>query len=242
MGKFAITTKHTALITGGSSGIGLAAAMELARLDYELLICARDQEKLDAAATQIKAAGGAVYCKICDVSTAEDVAALADHAAELWDHIDLLFNNAGSGQAVSLADTTDDLWDATIEANLTGTFRCCRAFMPMLLRASAPIIINNASVAAHRGFSNFSAYSAAKGGVAALSRAIREEFRDRGLRVTTLYIGATDSPFWDGVEGEWDRARMMHCEDIGRLVSFIASNNPCAAMEEIHLMPTGGAL
>lgn len=242
MGKTAGITKRTALITGGSSGIGLATALELAKLGYELMICGRRQDTLADAVEQLQAAGAVVHHVQCDVSRASDVSAMVASAMELWGHLDILFNNAGTGESVSLSQTTDELWETTIGSSLTGTFNCCRALIPLLLEAPAPIIVNNASVAAQRGFPDFAAYSAAKGGVAAFSRAIREEFRPTGLRVTTLFAGATDSNFWDNVQGEWDRHRMMGCQDVGQLIAFIAQSRTCATMEEVHLMPAGGAL
>lgn len=234
--------RRTAVITGGSSGIGLAAARALAERGFDLLICSRNEITLATAVEGLKHFKTKVYGYTCDVSREADVADLATAAERHLGHVDLLFNNAGTGKFVSLADTSLELWQDTIAASLTGTFLCCRAMLPLLLKSQTPVIINNASVAAHRGFPNNGAYSAAKGGVAAFSRAIREELRPTGIRVTTLYPGATDSAFWDAVEGEWDRSRMMKCEDIGKLIVQIAETSACAMVEEIYLMPAGGAL
>lgn len=236
-------TRHKcAVITGGSTGIGLAAAKALAETGYHILLCSRSEAAVQRATEELRRARAQVHGVLCDVSQEEDVIRLASEAERLFGHVDVLFNNAGTGKMVSLEATSLELWQNTLSSSLTGTFLCCRAFLPLLKQAPAPIIINNASVSAKRGFQGFAAYSAAKGGVAAFSRAIREELRADGIRVTTLYPGATDSPFWNDVAGEWDRARMMTCEDIGKVILQIAQTNPCAMVEEIHLMPIGGAL
>lgn len=242
MGKTEAIIRRKALITGGSSGIGQAAAQALANANWEVMICGRRQDNLDDTVAQIRADGGSASSILCDVSKPEQVAEMAAHIKKTWGRLDLLFNNAGSGRAVPLNETTDQVWNDTIGSSLAGTFYCCRALLPLLLKATAPTIINNASVAAHRGFPDFAAYSAAKGGVAAMSRALREELRPQSVRVTTLYAGATNSNFWDSLAGEWDRSRMMDCEDIGRLILQIAETRACAMLEEIHIMPAGGAL
>lgn len=242
MGKDAANEKLTAIITGGATGIGFATAKALASAGFELILCGRRASALETAAKELTASGGVVYTIPCDVSVERDVQAVMQLAADKWSHLNLLFNNAGSGSAVSLEETTTDLWNQTIASCLTGTFLCCRALLPLLRKAPAPIIINNASVAARRGFSNFTAYSAAKGGVVSFSNALREELRPDGIRVTTVFIGATASPFWDNVAGEWDTSRMMSCEDAAELIVTIAKTRACAALEEFTLMPAGGAL
>lgn len=231
-----------AVVTGASSGIGRSAALELAQAGYRMCLASRDLEKLRQVASEITSSGGEAYPVQCDVSDSRQVDLLAEQVGHLTPHIDLLFNNAGSGLALPLEETTDIVWEKTIGSVLGGTFYCTRQFLPLLKKSPSALIINNASVAAHRGFPNFAAYAAAKGGVLAFSRALREELRSHSIRVTILSAGATDTPFWDGVEGEWDRSRMMTCETIGQLIRHIAEFPDCAQLEEIRVMPTGGAL
>lgn len=231
-----------AVVTGASSGIGRSAALELARAGYKVCLAARDLEKLRSVAAEISAGGGEAYPVQCDVSDSRQVDMLTEQVGNLTTSVDVLFNNAGSGLALPLEETTDAIWEKTIGSILSGTFYCTRLLLPLLKQSAGALIINNASVAAHRGFPNFAAYAAAKGGVLAFSRALREELRPRNIRVTVLSAGATDTPFWDEVEGEWDRSRMMTCDTIGQLVRQIAEFPDCAQLEEIRVMPTGGAL
>jgi NADP-dependent 3-hydroxy acid dehydrogenase YdfG len=242
MGKINAAAKRTAVITGAGTGIGKATTRALADEGFELLLCGRRLEPLEALKREVTDSGAKVYMEICDVSVEADVRAMAAEAGRHWGHVDVLFNNAGSGKVLPLEESSIELWNETVGSSLTGTFLCCREFMPLLRAAAAGLIINNASVAARRGFAGFAAYSAAKGGVAAFSAALREELRPAGVRVSTLFIGATDSPFWEGVAGEWDRGRMMTCEDIGRIIAQIAATNGGVVVEEINLMPVSGTL
>ena len=232
----------TAVITGASSGIGRASALALSAAGFDLLLCGRDSSRLDDLKSEIEGGSGIVHIFKCDVADLLQVKNLVERASELWSSVDLLFNNAGAGKVVALEETSDELWHDTIGTVLHGTFYCCREFLPLLKRSSRALIINNASVAAHRGFPGFTAYSAAKGGVAAFSRSLREELRSSGIRVTTLSAGATDTPFWNDLAGEWDRSQMMSAGTVAEMIRHIAELPPSAQVEELLLMPSGGAL
>jgi len=230
------------VITGASSGIGRATALHFGSLGYELIVCSRNAEKLAQVVEEIRASGGVAEAVAADVSGAEGVGTLAAAATERWGHLDVLFNNAGTGRIIPLEQTSDEVWFQTINTSLFGTFACCRDLLPLLKAAPGALIINNASIAAHRGFANFSAYSAAKGGILAFSRAIREELRPFGIRVTTLSMGAVDSDFWLNQEGEWNREQMMTCESVAELIASLVEFPQAGTVEEITVMPRAGAL
>ena len=234
--------KKFAVITGGSSGIGLAAAMSLASDGYNIIICGRTSQKVLSASESISRTGALCFGFVADLAEPGGVSQLVLYTQSIFPRLDLLFNNAGTGQALDLERTTDEIWEQTINTNLRATFQCCRDFLPMLRLGRDPLIINNASVAAHRGFPQFAVYSASKGGILSMSRSLREELRPMGIRVSTLSLGATDTDFWKDVEGEWDTARMMKSNDVGKLISHVASLPPSAMLEELVLMPSGGAL
>lgn len=234
--------KKTAVITGASSGIGRATALYLAGLGFELIICSRNGDKLAGVVEEIRAGGGVAEEVAADVSMVEGVGKLAAAVKREWQHLDVLFNNAGMGRILPLEETADDLWFQTINTSLYSTFACCRELMPLLKAAQGGLIINNASIAAHRGFPNFSAYSAAKGGILSFSRSIREELRPFGIRVTTLSMGAVDSDFWINQEGEWNREQMMTCESVAELIGSLVQFPQAGTVEEITIMPQAGAL
>lgn len=230
------------VITGASHGIGLATAHEAARRGASLLLTARHEDQLKQACEDVRGAGGrAEYC-VADVSRSEPVRELFAQCERLFGRLDVLFNNAGVGQFVPALLTTDEIWDETVDANLRGAFLCIREALPLFEKSGGGLIINNASIAAVRGFPNFSAYCASKAGLLGLTRALREELRDKKIRVAAILPGATDTPFWDHVAGEWNRSLMIKPEAVARLVAEMAEAPPESIIEELTVMPAGGAL
>ncbi|HYN21436.1 MAG TPA: SDR family NAD(P)-dependent oxidoreductase, partial [Thermoanaerobaculia bacterium] len=98
------------------------------------------------------------------------------------------------------------------------------------------------SAAARRGLPGWTAYCASKWGLAGLVAALREELAGTGIRITSLYPGATDTPIWEQVPGEWNRARMVPAREIARALAYVLEADPSTLVEEIHLGPAGGAL
>lgn len=234
--------QKVAIVTGSGRGIGRGVALELAANGFAVMLAARSESQLAAVAGEIAAAGArAAYC-VCDVSRAKDVRALFEECGMQLGAPSVLVNNAGSGQFVSTVQTSDEIWERTIGANLTGAFYCCREAIAVFEKAGGGLIINNASVAAVRSFPGFAAYSASKAGVVGFSRSLREEVRAINIRVSVVMAGATDTPFWDKVEGEWDRKRMVATQHVATLIAMIALQPPELQVEEITIMPAGGAL
>lgn len=230
------------VITGASHGIGRASALELARRGARLLLAARNQVQLEAVCAEVREAGGEAEWKICDVTRTEDVARLFATCDSRFGRIDLLFNNAGVGQFLPAILTTDEIWDEAMNVNLRGAFLCVRESLPLFEKSGGGLIINNASIAGVRGFPNFAAYCASKAGLLGLTRALREELRDKKIRVTAILPGATDTPFWDHVAGDWNRSLMIRPEEVARMVGLIADMPSDAVVEEVSIMPAGGAL
>lgn len=234
-----LAKKKIAVITGGTSGIGLAVCRELLSLDYFVFILGR--RKNFEPILNSKFVGSFQYIS-CDVSQIDQVKGAFALIAQTTEAIDFLFNNAGMGYVVSIADTTFDMWTETINTNLTGTFLITRQALPFLARSNHATILNNASIAAHRSFENFAAYSAAKAGVVSFSNILREEVRKLGIHVCILNLGATDTGFWDGVEGDWDRAKMMRSDDVARAIINVVNLPKSMQLENLTIMPAGGAL
>ncbi len=230
------------LITGGSHGIGEATALELASRGAKLLLAARDEQRLSNVCQSVRSTGAQVEQVQCDVAQTASVRHLFQECERLYGRLDVLFNNAGVGQYVPTALTTDEIWDEAINVNLRGASLCVRESLPLFEKSGGGLIINNASVAAKRGFPNFAAYCASKAGLLGLSNALREELREKKIRVSVIMPGATDTPFWDHVAGDWNRSLMIRPEQIAQTVAGIVEMSPDALLEEVTLMPAGGAL
>ena len=233
---------RVAIITGAGRGIGRGIALELAAHGFAVMLAARTEAQLRLLVSEIVTAGGRADMALCDVRDPAQVSRLFQECDNRLGTPTVLINNAGVGQFISTPLTTDEIWNETIGINLTGAFLCCREAISYFEKAGGGLIINNASIAAVRGFPNFAAYTASKAGLVGLSRSLREELRPRKIRVSVVVPGATDSPFWDNLEGEWDRERMISSESVAKLIATIALQPPELQVEELTIMPSGGAL
>src|SRR5271165_2050184 len=233
-----------AVVTGGSRGIGQAIARVLAAEGCAVVISGRDKSSLARSATRIsrKVRGrGKVVPLVCDVRDAESVASLFAKVKQRFRRLDILVNNAGVSQGpVSVEETTLELWREMVETNLTGTFLCTRAALPLMQRGAT--IINNLSAAAKQVFPKFAAYTAAKTGAYGFTLLLREELVPRGIRVTALIPGATDTDIWQQVMPNAPRERMIAPESIAQAVLYAVLLPPNANLSELLLVPTGGAL
>jgi NAD(P)-dependent dehydrogenase (short-subunit alcohol dehydrogenase family) len=239
--------RKVALITGGSRGIGLAIAQALARQGCRVVITGRDQRALQAAEKAIRKTSqtGASAPKLlsyaADVRDPQSIQALFAAVKKQFHRLDILINNAGISHAIAEVERLPlATWYEVIETDLTGMFLVTQAALPLLRRGSA--IVNNLSIAASRVFAGQSAYCAAKHGALGLTRALREELRPRGIRVIALMPGATDTEIWNQFWPDAPRKRMLHPETVAQAVLDALLVPPESTVEEITLMPTGGAL
>ena len=210
----------SALITGGSSGIGLALARMLAQEGYALTLAARKLERLEAARAEL----GAEVVQ-GDVGREEDCARMVSAHAERFGGLDVLVNSAGIGIGGSLADLSTKHWDLQQAVNLRGTFLVTREALP-LLRAARGYVVNLASIAGTMPTPGLGAYGAAKAAVIALTRSLVREEAAHGVRATALCPGFVDTPMaaWTGIPG----GRMIQPEDCAELVRALLRLSPHA--------------
>jgi len=170
------------LVTGGSSGLGLAIARAFATSGAKLVVAARGTEKLGQAAEQLAALGGEVLAAPCDVTNQKEVDTLFDRAISRFDRLDVLVNNAGRSARGEVLTTTPEDFAAMLELNLLALVRCTRAAAPYLL-AQRGHVVNIGSLAAKSATRFMGAYPASKFAVAAYSQQLRLELAPQGLHV-----------------------------------------------------------
>lgn len=181
------------LITGAASGIGRATAERLASEGARLLLCDVQDEAAAETAELCRKAGAEARALHCDVSDDAHVAQAIGAVVEHYGKLDVVCNVAGILKYGHLADFSVEDFQRVIDINLTGTFRMCRAAVPHLLESGGNIV-NAASTAGEKGLPYGAAYSASKGGVLALTRAIAVEFGDRGIRANCVCPGSIKTP------------------------------------------------
>jgi NAD(P)-dependent dehydrogenase (short-subunit alcohol dehydrogenase family) len=178
---------HTALITGAGSGIGRAASRLFAAAGARVIIAELDAESGEAAAADIRSSGGEAVFVRTDVRDGASVAAAVHRAVEAYGHLDILYNNAGGSRAEDgpVTEVSEEAWHATHSLDLFGTFLVCKYGIPELIHAGGGAIVNTASYMALAG-NPLMAYSAAKGGVIALTRCIASEYGHVGIRANVI--------------------------------------------------------
>jgi NAD(P)-dependent dehydrogenase (short-subunit alcohol dehydrogenase family) len=199
------STVHRVVITGASSGIGLAVARGLVDGGSELCLVARRSEQLRQAADEL---GPTVWTHACDVSEADQVMALQEAVAERWDAVDGLVNNAGVALMATLDDTEPEQWDHSFAVNVRGPYLMCRALSSMLKKGQAPSVANVSSTLAERAIPGMAAYNASKAALNQLTRSLALEWAPT-VRVNAVMPAVVDTPI--------HTTRGMSAEDVAQM-------------------------
>jgi NAD(P)-dependent dehydrogenase (short-subunit alcohol dehydrogenase family) len=230
---------RVALVTGGSSGIGRATALALASEGAAVMLLALPGDELEAAAEDCREHGARALTHAGDVGDPDAVAAAFDLAAQDLGPVDAVFNNAGISLIASIGETTDEAWQRLLHTNLTGSFNVAREAARRMVPSGRGSIVNTASELALSGEPGYAAYSATKGAILAMTRALAAELAVHGIRVNAICPGTTDTPMLRAeygttadpelarAEGEQSIAlrRLGRPEEIARVVVFLLSDD-----------------
>ena len=233
-----------ALITGTSRGIGAAAAHKFAAAGYDLLLLARSTADLGSLTTALKPTGRRVESIGLDLA---EPAAIAPGLADLCNRgltPTVVINNAGVAYTGSLAEMPLEQWQRLMQLNLSAVFQVCQSLLPRLRQAGGGQIINVNSHAAHQAFPDWGAYCVSKAALLALSRCLAVEERPFGIRVSTLTLGAVNTPLWESenVHSTFDRRAMLDGERASEALLYLAQQPATSVVEDLTLMPATGAL
>jgi NAD(P)-dependent dehydrogenase (short-subunit alcohol dehydrogenase family) len=182
-------SSRVAFVTGAGRGVGRAIALRLAQEGYALALAGRSDGPLAATAAEVRRLGADALPVRCDVRNRDDVDAAVSEAESALGPIDVLVNNAGIAESGAFESMPDELWDLTIDTNLTGTYNCMRRVVPGMFDRRRGRVINIASTAAQAGFAYTSAYVASKHGVLGLTRAVALEARRFEVTVNAVCPG-----------------------------------------------------
>lgn len=221
------------VVTGASSGIGAAVASALAAEGAAVVGFAR---RFTRPSVDERPVAGRVLEVRLDITDEDRV---RDRFAEI-DHIDILINSAGSGTFAPLSSMTAAELRTMLDVHVVGTFFCCRESLRSMQRRRSGHIVNISSLAATTALADCSGYSAAKAGQLGMTRAMREEVRSYGIRVTSIEAGAVDTPIWDSRPG-FDRSEMMAPEQVGTVVVDVVRRSE-VTVEQLVIVPPRGVL
>ncbi len=237
--------ERAALITGGSSGIGLAIARMLGEEGYRLTLSARRPDKLEAAADTLREQGLDVLSIPANITEEEAIRDVVSKHRERWGRLDVLINNAGLGIGSPVAETETKKLDLQLDVNLRAVYLVARESIPMLKEAGAEhgkaLMVNTASIAGKRGQGFLAAYSATKFGVVGLSQGLHKELGGDGIQVTALCPAFVATPMTDWIEGQVPKDEMIQPEDIAESVRFLLHVSPACIVPEIQFLRRGEA-
>ena len=201
-------TGKTAIVTGGSRGIGKEMAEGLAEAGASLMLCARRQEWLDDTVEEFTKRGFTVRGQVCDVSKPDEVQAVIDETVRHFGTVDILINNAGTSWGAMPEEMTLDQWQKVIDVNLTGCFLFAQAAGRVMLKANSGVIINIASIAGMTSSPNgpfYAGYVASKAGLIGLTRELAASWGRKGIRVNAIAPGFFRSRLADAVIDIYER-------------------------------------
>ncbi len=201
-------TGKTAIVTGGSRGIGKEMAEGLAEAGADLMLCARNAEALDATVTEFLQRGFQVAGKACDVSKPGDIQSVIDETVAKFGAVDILVNNAGTSWGAMPEDMTLEQWQKVLDVNLTGCFLFAQAAGREMLKQNSGSIINISSIAGITSSANgpfYAGYVASKAGLIGLTRELAASWGRRGIRVNAIAPGFFHSRLADAVIDIYER-------------------------------------
>lgn len=226
----------TALITGGSKGIGYGIAEALIKKSVKVMITSRNKSEAEDAATRLNKMGGAevigVQADVRDSASQENgVKAIL----QKWGQLDILIANAGVGFFGSIEELTQKQWNDTIDTNLTGVFNSVKASLDSLIKSKG-YIITISSLAGTNFFAGGSAYNASKFGLTGFTQSIMLDLRKHGVKVSTIMPGSVATNFNDHIPNDADSWKIQ-IEDIGQLVVDLLEMNPRALPSKVEIRP-----
>jgi NAD(P)-dependent dehydrogenase (short-subunit alcohol dehydrogenase family) len=205
-------TSKVALVTGGTSGIGRASAVALAREGARVVVAGRREKEGAAVVAEIKALGGEAIFVRTDVTREADLEALVRKTIETYGRLDVAFNNAGIEGTFGLttAEQTEAQYTQVFDANVKGVLFAMKHEIPAMLKNGGGSIVNNASIGASIGFPGASVYVASKHAVLGLTRTVALEFAAKGIRVNTVSPAGIQTEMFDRVFGEGQTDAKTH--------------------------------
>ncbi len=240
-------TGKVALITGGGTGIGEAAALALAAAGAKVVVTGRRKARLEEVVAAIAAAGGEALAVQSDVSAEADAFGAVEQAVAHFGRLDIVINSAGVNEAGGIESLSLEGWRKVIDINLWGTIYTCKAAVPHLKAGGGGDIINISSTAGRRAAGLFASYATSKHGVNGFTESIRQELGGDNIRVCVIEPGATETEIADSIsDPQWSAAIQQHVTkggamaagDIADAIIFILTLPRRANVSQILIRPT----
>jgi NAD(P)-dependent dehydrogenase (short-subunit alcohol dehydrogenase family) len=238
--------ERAAIVTGASSGIGLAIARILGEEGYGITMAARRPEKLEGAVAGLAADGFDVHAVAANVAHEDDIKRVVDSHRDRYGRLDVLVNNAGVGIGATIAETETKRLDMQLDINLRQIVLFYRECVAMLRDAGAEhhnaLVVNTSSISGKRAEGWLSIYSATKHGVVGWTEAMNKELGKDGIKSTALCPAFVDTPMTDFVKEHVAPDEMIRPEDIAESVRYLLKTSPACVVPEIMFIRPGDSL
>jgi NAD(P)-dependent dehydrogenase (short-subunit alcohol dehydrogenase family) len=226
----------TAIVTGGTKGIGRGIAEALVRDGVQVCISSRHQDEIDEAVKALSQSGRAKGF-VCDVRDYDQVKSLFDYAIKKLGGVDILINNAGIGTFATVEDTSPEDFRAVLETNLFGVFYCCHAAIPEMKKRGGGYIINISSLAGVNAHPRMAAYNASKFGLNGFSEALMQEVRQDNIKVSYIMPGSVNTEF-GGDSPSDEKSWQLTPADIARVVIDLLHHDDRSLPSRVEIRPS----
>ncbi len=223
------------LLVGATGGIGERTVKLLNTSGANLFLAGRNEAKLRTVAEANQIPSERTF--VLDISKPASVTALKEKYHEQFASIDILVNAAGIGIIKSMDTLSDEDFMQTINDNLYGPFLLVKAFLPAMKEVKKGLIINIPGVLGKVPMAGAAAYSASKYGLVGMMQSIREELKRTDIRITNLFLGGVDSPFWDNIDLRVQREKMIQAEEAAKAIWFLCQQPTSAVVSEMVMQP-----
>jgi NAD(P)-dependent dehydrogenase (short-subunit alcohol dehydrogenase family) len=238
--------ERAAIVTGASSGIGLAIARVLGEEGFGITMAARRAEKLEGAAAEMAAEGFDVHAVAANVAEEAEIQKVAAAHRDRYGRLDVLVNNAGMGIGAPVGEIQTKRLDMQLDVNLRSVILFYRECLSMLQAAGGEhrnaLVVNTSSIAGKRGEGWLSVYAAAKHGVVGWTESMNRELATQGIKSTALCPAFVDTPMTDFVKEHVAAEEMIRPEDVAEFVRYLLKVSPACVVPEIMFVRPGDAL
>ena len=231
-----------AYITGASKGIGRSTAIAFANAGWDLILLSRDLEMMETLRDELSDTPSTINLVKCDLSNAYEIDNSVKESIKIYGCPSVLINNAGCAFNGNLVEMPLKKWQEIIQINLTSVFQICSLIVPKM-RKNGGLIINVSSHASNNAFPQWGAYCVSKSALAMFTKCLREEERSNSIRACTITLGSVNTPLWDSesIKSDFDRTSMLSSTKVSNTILYIAEQPESQLIEDLTLMPAGGA-
>ena len=231
-----------AFITGAAKGIGRSTAITFANAGWDLILLSRDLEMMEILRDELSDTQSNINLVKCDLSNEYEIEKSVNESIKKFGCPSVLINNAGSAFNGNLVEMPLKKWQEIIQINLTSVFHICSLVVPQM-RKNGGLIINVSSHASYNAFPQWGAYCVSKSALAMFTKCLREEERSNSIRACTITLGSVNTPLWDSesIKSNFDKSSMLSSFEVSNTILYIAEKPDSQIIEDLTLMPAGGA-